>query len=127
MRGINIIHITGRLLNKSIPIGAAITLVRFTTRIFIMRTIAARVEVGIKASMASALLGFLVLELPAPPFVRMAPRVPVGLPPAAPVRPSMPREAPAPVVLRLAPLARRFKSQAARVPAVLRVAPLVQR
>ena len=53
MRGINAILITGRLLNKSIPIGADITLVSVMTRIFIINTIAARGKVGIKDSMAS--------------------------------------------------------------------------
>jgi hypothetical protein len=53
MHGINAIRITGRILNKSIPIGADIGLVRVMTRIFIISTIAARVEAGIKDSKAS--------------------------------------------------------------------------
>lgn len=53
MRGINAIRITGRLLSKSIPIGADIASVNIMTRIFIISTIAARGKVGIKDSMAS--------------------------------------------------------------------------
>ena len=49
------ILITGRLLNKSIPISADTTLVSVMTRIFIINTIAARGKVGIKDSMASVL------------------------------------------------------------------------
>ena len=56
MPGINTILITGRVLIKSTPIGADIALVSVMTRIFIIRTIAARGEVGIKDSRASVLL-----------------------------------------------------------------------
>src|SRR5659263_98695 len=56
MRGINAILNTGRVLNKGIPIGADIALVSVMTRIFIIRTIAARGKVGIKDSRASVLL-----------------------------------------------------------------------
>jgi hypothetical protein len=56
MRGINAILITGGILNKSIPIGADIASVSVMTRIFIISTIAARGEVGIKDSMGSVLL-----------------------------------------------------------------------
>jgi hypothetical protein len=59
MRGINKILITGRILNKSIPIGADIALVSVMTRIFIINTIVARGEAGIKDSMA-----FVLLKLP---------------------------------------------------------------
>jgi hypothetical protein len=52
MRGINAILITGRLLNKSIPIGAAIASVSVMTRIFIINTIAGTARGGIKDSMA---------------------------------------------------------------------------
>ena len=56
MLGINAILITGVILNKSIPIGADITLVSVMTRIFTISTIAARGKVGIKDSRASVLL-----------------------------------------------------------------------
>jgi hypothetical protein len=52
MRGINAILITGRILNKNIPIGADIASASVMTRIFIISTIAARGKVGIKDSMA---------------------------------------------------------------------------
>jgi len=55
MRGINTILITGKILSDSIPIGADTELVSIMTRIFIISTIVARVEVGIKASMAFVL------------------------------------------------------------------------
>jgi len=61
MCGINAIRITGRLLNKNIPIGADIALVSNMTRIFIISTIMARGKVGIKDSMASVLLEFLLV------------------------------------------------------------------
>ncbi len=74
MCGINTIRITGRLLPKSIPIGADIGLASTMTRIFIIRTIGARGKVGIKDSMASVRLRLLVtacvaLELLAPASV----------------------------------------------------------
>ena len=56
MRGINAILITGRILIKSIPIGADIASASVMTRIFIINTITARGEVGIKDSRASVLL-----------------------------------------------------------------------
>ena len=56
MHGINTIRITGRILIKSIPIGADIALVSVMTKIFIIRTIVARGKVGIKDSMESVLL-----------------------------------------------------------------------
>ena len=52
MRGIKTILITGRILNNSIPIGADTMQVSIMTRIFIINTIAARGEVGIRDSMA---------------------------------------------------------------------------
>ena len=67
MRGINTILITGRLLNKSIPIGADIALVSVMTRIFIISTIVARGKVGIKDSMASVLLEPLLVMASVPP------------------------------------------------------------
>ena len=65
MRGINTILITGRILNKIIPIGADTTPVSIMTRIFIINTIAARGEGGIKDSMVVAVLGLLVLNFKA--------------------------------------------------------------
>ena len=78
MRGINKILITGRILNKSIPIGADIALVSVMTRIFIINTIVARGEVGIKDSMAFVLprllvQAFVALEHPALAFVLLKP------------------------------------------------------
>ena len=70
MRGTDTILITGRILIKSIPIGADITLVSIMTRIFIMPTIVARGKVGSKDSMASVLPGPLV-----PGFVALEPLV----------------------------------------------------
>jgi hypothetical protein len=70
MRGIRAIRITGGILNKSIPIGADTALVSAMTRIFIIRTIVAREEVGIRESMASVLPRFKVL-----PFVTIEPQV----------------------------------------------------
>ena len=64
------ILITGRIFSDSIPIGADTMLVSIMTRIFIISTIVARGEVGIKDSMASALLGLLVLEFKAVVAVR---------------------------------------------------------
>jgi hypothetical protein len=52
MCGINAIRITGRPLNKSIPIGADIASVSVMTRIFIINTIAGTARGGIKDSMA---------------------------------------------------------------------------
>ena len=46
-------RITGKIFSDSIPIGANTRLVSIMTRIFITGTIAARVQVGIKDSMAS--------------------------------------------------------------------------
>ena len=66
--GINRILITGRVLNKSIPIGAGTMLVSIMTRIFIIPTIVAKGEVGIRDSMASVLLG-----LPALAAILLAP------------------------------------------------------
>ena len=68
------ILITGRILNKSIPIGADITLVSVMTRIFTISTIVARGEAGIKDSMAFVLprllvQAFMALEQPALAFV----------------------------------------------------------
>ena len=59
--GIREILITGKIFSDSIPIGADTKLVSVMTRIFITATIAARVQVGIKDSMASVLLGPLVM------------------------------------------------------------------
>ena len=53
MPGINAILNTGRLLNKSIPIGADIALVSVMTRIFIINIIAGTGRGGIKDSMAT--------------------------------------------------------------------------
>jgi len=53
IRGINKIRTTTRILRKSIPIGGGIILVSVMTRIFIISTIRARGEVGIKAFMAA--------------------------------------------------------------------------
>jgi len=53
--------ITGKVFSNSIPIGADTKLVSVMTRIFITGTIAARVQVGIKDSMASVLLEPLVM------------------------------------------------------------------
>ena len=53
--------ITGKIFSDSIPIGADTKLVSVMTRIFITGTIAARVQVGIKDSMASVLLELLVM------------------------------------------------------------------
>ena len=71
MRGIRDIRITGIIFSDSILTGADTTLVSIMTRIFIISTIVARGEVGIKDSMAFvlpeppvlvfALLGLLVL------------------------------------------------------------------
>ena len=82
MRGINAIRITGRLLNKSIPIGADIASVSVMTRIFIISTIAARGKVGIKDSMASVRR-----RPPAPTCVPVSPLVP-GVHPGQPTGPS---------------------------------------
>jgi hypothetical protein len=70
MRGINEIHITGRILLNGIPIGADTELVSIMTRIFIISTIVARVAVGIKASKG--------LVLPEPPVLGNIPE-PLGL------------------------------------------------
>jgi len=59
--GIREILITGKIFSDSIPIGANTKLVSVMTRIFITGTIAARVQVGIKDSMASVLLESLVM------------------------------------------------------------------
>jgi len=80
MRGISAILSTGGILNKSIPIGADIALVRLMTRIFIINTIAARGKAGSKDSMAFGLLeplvlGFVVLELLFLAFVLKEPLV----------------------------------------------------
>jgi hypothetical protein len=61
MLGINAILITGRILNKSIPIGANTELVSIMTRISIISTIVARAAAGIKASMGLVLPEPLVL------------------------------------------------------------------
>ena len=53
--------ITGKVFSNSIPIGADTKLVSIMTRIFISGTIAARVLVGIKDSMASAPQELLVM------------------------------------------------------------------
>jgi len=52
-RGIREIRITGRIFIKVIPIGADTNLAAVMTRNFIMSTIVARAEVGIKASMGT--------------------------------------------------------------------------
>jgi len=81
MCGINATLITGRILNKGIPIGGDIASASVMTRIFIINTIAARVEVGIKDSkgcvppqpllvMASVLPELLVMA-----FVNLKPQV----------------------------------------------------
>jgi hypothetical protein len=54
MPGINAIRITGRLLNKNIPIGADIASASVMTRIFIINIIAAKAKVGIKDTKAPA-------------------------------------------------------------------------
>jgi hypothetical protein len=72
--GINAILITGRLLNKSIPIGADIALVIAMTRIFITSTIVARGKVGIKDSMVFVLLELLLV----PAVVPLRPPVPAS-------------------------------------------------
>ena len=59
--GINAILITGRVLNSSIPIGAAIASVSVMIKSFIISTIMARGEVGIKDSRAGVLPQFLAL------------------------------------------------------------------
>src|SRR5659263_656983 len=59
--GINSIHTTGSILNKSILITAGTMLVRRMTRISIMPTIVARGEAGIRDSMASVLLAPVLL------------------------------------------------------------------
>ncbi len=59
--GIRDILITGKTFSDSIPIGADTKLVSVMTRIFITGTIAARVQVGIKDSMASVLPESLVM------------------------------------------------------------------
>jgi hypothetical protein len=70
MPGINAILITGRLLNKSIPIGADIALVSVMTRIFIINTIAGTGRGGIKDSMATVPQQPLLVER----FVLLEPR-----------------------------------------------------
>lgn len=62
IRGIRDILITGQIFSDNIPIGADTTLVSIMTGIFIIGTIVARGEVGIKDFMAVALMGLLVLE-----------------------------------------------------------------
>jgi len=59
--GIRDSRITGKIFSDSIPIGADTKLVSIMTRIFITGTIAARVLVGIKDSMASAPQELLVM------------------------------------------------------------------
>ncbi len=61
MRGIRDIRITGIIFSASILIGLTTMLASIMTRIFIIGTIVARGEVGIKASMAFVLLVPLVL------------------------------------------------------------------
>ena len=82
MRGINAIRTTGRLLNKSIPIGVDIALVSVMTRIFIINTITAREKVGIKDSMAS---------VPRRPPARIVPPEPTssGVRPGQPTGPGV--------------------------------------
>ena len=60
IRGIRDILITGQIFSDNIPIGADTMLVSIMTGIFIIGTIMARGEVGIKDS--AALMGLLVLE-----------------------------------------------------------------
>ena len=69
--GIRGILNTGKVFSDSIPIGADTKLVSVMTRIFITGTIAARVQVGIKDSMASVLLE--------PPGLASAPQEPLVL------------------------------------------------
>ena len=99
MRGTDKILITGRILIKSIPIGADITLVSIMTRIFIINTIVARGKGGIKASMASVLLEPLVLA-----FVALEPLVLAFVLVEPLIQPSMPLEALVLAVLSLEPL-----------------------
>ena len=77
--GIREILITGKIFSDSIPIGADTKLVSVMTRIFITGTIAARVQVGIKDSMASVLLEPLVMaSKPLGPLVpAFAPKEPL--------------------------------------------------
>jgi hypothetical protein len=103
MRGTDTILITGRILIKSIPIGADIASVSVMTRIFIINTIAARGKVGIKDSRASVLLEplvlvFVALELLVLVFVLVEPLI----------QPSMPLEALVLAVLSLEPLVMGF-------------------
>jgi len=65
IRGIRDIVNTGIILSDSILIGADTKLASIMARIFIINTIVARVEVGIKDSMASVLPEPLVLEFKA--------------------------------------------------------------
>jgi hypothetical protein len=80
MRGIRDIRITGIIFSDSILIGADTMLVSIMTRIFIIGTIMARGQVGIRDSMAFVLLGptvlpFVLPELLVPVFKALEPRV----------------------------------------------------
>lgn len=81
MCGINAILTTGRILNKSIPIGGDTGLAGIMTRSFIISTIAARVAVGIKDSKAAVprqplpVLASVLLEPMALASVTRKPRV----------------------------------------------------
>jgi hypothetical protein len=79
MRGIRDIRITGIIFSDSILIGANTELGSIMTRIFMISTIGARGEVGIKVSMAFVPLELLVLAfvLEHPPLVFIALEPPV--------------------------------------------------
>ena len=91
MCGISAILITGKILSKGIPIGGDIGPVGIMTRNFIISTIAARVEVGIKDSKAAVPrqpLLVLASVLPEPmPLASVTPEprvVPAYKPPESP-------------------------------------------
>ena len=105
MRGINAIRITGRILNKSIPIGGDTRLAGIMTRIFIISTIAARVEVGIKDSKAAVprqplqVQAAVLLEPMVPASVTRKPEVvPACRPPESPAAGFMTPGPPVPAV-----------------------------
>jgi len=113
-------------LNKGIPIGADIVLVRLMTRNFIIRTIVARGKVGIKDSRASVLLeplllGFVAPELLLLPFVSREPLV-LAVLPLEPLLPAFVLVGPQVLaVLRLGPLLPLFVLREPLVQAVLRL------
>jgi len=111
MRGTNTIRITGRILNKSFPIGADTIMVSVTTRIFMISTTAARGEVGIKDSRASVLLEPLVL-----PVMTLKPLVMAVLP----LKP------PALAFVALKPLVQAFRNLEPLVQTFRNLEPLVQ-